>query len=312
MRVGIFGAGGIGAYFGGRLAAAGVDVALIARGAHLEAIRARGLTIESVAGDERVDDVFATDDPGAAGVVELLLMTTKTWQLPEAAEAARPMVGPGTLVIGLQNGVEAAEVMGEALGPERVVNGLCRIISYVSAPGVVRHVGADPTIVFGERDGRTSDRCRRAAEVLERARGVSARVSNRIVEELWSKFFLMASLGAVGAVTRAPFGVCRGVGPLRAMLVEAMKEVVEVGRAHGVRIGEDAIDEALRFVDGLPEAGTSSIQRDTVEGRRSELDALSGAVVRLGAAVGVPTPVHGTLYAALLPTELKARGAVSW
>jgi 2-dehydropantoate 2-reductase len=312
MHVAVFGAGGIGAYFGGRLAAAAVDVTLIARGAQLDAIKSRGLSIQSIAGDAHVDDIAATDDPSEVGIVDLLLMTTKTWQLPEAARAARPMVGPRTLVIGLQNGVEAAQVLGSVLGHDRVAGGLCRLISFVSAPGVVRHVGSNPTIVLGEIDGRISDRCERARDVLAGAHGVTVRVSERIKEELWTKFLFITAMGGVGAATRAPIGVSRKVPETRGMLIEAMREVARVARARGVEIEPEAVDRAMEFVDSLPEEATSSMQRDLMEGRRSELDALSGTVVRHGAEADVATPVHRALYAALLPLELRARGDLDW
>jgi 2-dehydropantoate 2-reductase len=302
VRIAVFGAGGVGGYLGARLAEAGRDVVLIARGEHLRAIRERGLRLESIAGDAHIHPIEATDDPAAAGSVDAVIVATKTWQLSEAARAMPPLVGPDTMVVPVLNGVEAADVLGP------VVGGLCGMISFVEGPGHIRHTGAEPWIVFGELDGRRTDRVRRLDETLRPCRGLRVEVAEDIRAALWEKFMFITSTGGVGAVTRVPMGAFRSVPETRGMLEAAMREVVAVARARGVDLPGDAVEKRMAFVDGLEAHGTSSMQRDILDGRRSELDAWNGAVVRLGQDAGVPTPVHAFVFAALLPQELRARG----
>jgi 2-dehydropantoate 2-reductase len=308
----IFGTGGVGGYLGARLAEAGQEVVLIARGAHLEAIRRHGLRLESIAGDAEVRPALATDNPAEAGPADSVIVATKTWQLPEAARALGPMVGPETTVLPVLNGVDAADVLAEALGRERVLGGLCGMISFLAGPGRIRHTGADPWVTFGELDGSTTERIRRLEETLRRCRGLRVEVTTEIHVALWEKFSFITATGGVGAVTRAPMGAFRSVPESRRLLEEAMREVVEVARARGVPIRDEVVAERMRFVDGLEPHGTSSMQRDILAGRRSELDEWNGAVVRLGREAGVETPAHASMYAALLPQELRARGELSF
>jgi 2-dehydropantoate 2-reductase len=308
MRLAMFGSGGVGGYFGARLVEAGEEVVFVARGDHLEALRGHGLRLESIAGDVHVDEVEATDDPAGVGPVDAVVVATKTWQLPDAARAMRPLVGPETTVLPVLNGVEAADVLTESLDRERVIGGLCGMISFLAGPGHIRHTGAAPWITFGELDGSISDRIRRLEEVFRRCRGVRVEVTEDIHAALWKKFMFITATGGVGSVTRAPVGVFRSVPETRAMLEEAMREVVAVARARGVSLTEDEVVERMAFIDGLEPHGTSSMQRDILEERRSELDAWNGTVVRLGRQSAVDTPVHSAIYASLLPQELRARG----
>ncbi len=307
MRIAVLGAGGVGGYFGARLAQAGEEVTFIARGRHLEAIRAHGLRVESALGDVTISPARATDRPEDVGPVDLVLVAVKTWQVPDAAARARPLVGPDTAVLPLENGVEAADQAAAALGREHVLGGVCQIVSFVAGPGVVRHAGLKPHVELGELDRKPSERAERIRAAFARA-GVSVRVAPDIHAALWRKLVFIASLSGVGAVTRAPAGVVRAVPDVRRMLEAAMHEVATVARARGVAVPDETVAETLAFVDRLPPEATASMQRDLVEGRPSELEAQNGAVVRLGAAAGVPTPVHAFLYASLLPAELRARG----
>jgi 2-dehydropantoate 2-reductase len=287
-------------------------VVLIARGEHLEAIRRHGLRLESIAGDAEVRPALATDDPAEAGPADSVIVATKTWQLPEAARALRPMVGPETTVLPVLNGVEAAEALADELGRERVIGGLCGMISFLAGPGRIRHTGADPWVTFGELDGSMTERVRRLEETLRRCRGVRVEVTTEIHVALWEKFAFITATGGVGAVTRAPMGAFRSVPESRRLLKDAMREVVEVARARGVPIRDEVVAERMGFVDGLEPHGTSSMQRDILAGRRSELEEWNGAVVRLGREAGVETPAHAVIYAALLPQELRARGELSF
>jgi 2-dehydropantoate 2-reductase len=308
LRVAIFGAGGVGGYLGARLSEAGQDVSLVARGAHLEAIRERGLRLESIAGDVTVRPGAATDDPAEIGPVDAVVVATKTWQLAEAVRSMPPLVGPDTMVVPVLNGVDAAGILSDALGKEHVIGGLCGMISFVAGPGHIRHQGAEPWVTFGELDRQVTDRVRRFEEVLRTCRGLKVEVAADIHVALWEKFMFITATGGVGSVTRATFGVFRAVPETRAMLAAAMREVRDVAAARGIDLAAGAVEERMAFVDRLEFDGTSSMQRDFMDGRRTELEAWNGAVVRLGREAGVDTPVHAFLYAALLPQELAARG----
>jgi 2-dehydropantoate 2-reductase len=309
MRVAVFGSGGVGAYFGGRLARAGHSVAFVARGPHLEALRRDGLAVESVAGDFTVRPVEATSDPREIGPVDVVLVGVKAWQVRAAAEALGPLLGADTFVVPLQNGVEAADELGEVIGAGRVIGGLCRIMSFVAGPGRIKHTGIVPRIDLGEFDGRVSARVTALREALAAAEGVSAVVPPDIAVALWEKFLFIAPVSAVGAVTRMPAGVFRAVPETRAMLTESMVEILAVARARGVALGTDAVATTLAIVDGLPAEGTASMQRDILEGRPSELEYQIGAVVRLAARAGVAAPASAFLYASLLPAERRARAS---
>ena len=282
-------------------------MAFIARGAHLEALRRQGLTIRSPLGDAHLSAMPASADPGDIGAVDVVLLCTKTWQLDSALANLQPLLGPDTFVVPLQNGVEAAAIVGERIGHARVLPGTCKIMSTLGEPGEVLHLGATPWIALGEPGGHRSSRLEALATVVRNA-GIEVEVADDIDALIWEKLLFVASMGAVGAVTRAPVGTVRAVPQTRATLEAAMDDVHRLARARGVGLDDRATAKAMAFVDSLPAGGTSSLHRDIVEGRPSELEAQSGAVVRLSAAAGVLAPVHGFLYACLLPLEQRARG----
>ena len=311
MRIAVFGTGGAGAHFGARLAEAGENVVFIARGAHLQAIRAHGLRIEMDDREIRIQPANATDDPVKAGQVDAILLGVKTWQVEEAARNMRPMLGPETFVVPLQNGVEAADQLSSVLGARRVVGGLCATFSYVVGPGRIRSLGKIHSLRFGELDRSRSERTERLQAAFERA-GVRATIPDDIHVSLWEKFLTVVSFGGVGAVTRAPVGALRTVPETRRMIESAMEEIRAVGRARGIAVPDDAVTRAMGFVDALDPAGTTSLHRDIADGKPSELEAWNGAVVRLGKEAGVPTPVHGFLYSSLLPLERRARGELAF
>ena len=310
MRIVMYGAGAVGGYFGARLVQAGEEVVFVARERQLAALRSGGLRVESIVGDVRLERVTATDDPGSLREADAVLVTTKAWQVETAGRAIRPLVGPRTVVVPLQNGVEAASQLERSLSAEAVAGGLTRIFCDLVEPGRVRHVGINPVVVMGERDGRRTGRCARLAEALERAPGVSVTVSDDIESELWRKFLLMCPLAGVASVARVPMGRLRAIPATRDLLCRSMEEVAAVAAARRVRLPADVIAASLAFLDALPAAATASMQRDIAEGRPSELEQLSGAVVRLGRASGVDTPVHQFIHAALLPAEMTARAEV--
>lgn len=307
MRIAVVGPGGVGGYFGGRLAEAGEEVVFLARGRTLEALRSRGLRVDSIRGSFHLPSVAATDDPAEIGPVDAVLLCVKAWQVAGVAPALAPMLGSDTVVVPLENGVEAFDELAAQLGASHVARGLCRIISRVVEPGHIAHEGAVPHVAFGERNGRPSSRLETLRDAFARA-GVAVDIPANIDAAVWEKFLFIASIGGIGAVTRSPIGAIRETSATRELLEAAMREVLTLARARGVRLDEGVISKTLSFVDSLPASGTASMQRDIMEGRPSELESQNGAVVRLGREANLATPVHGFLYAALLPLELRARG----
>jgi 2-dehydropantoate 2-reductase len=312
VKVAVLGAGAVGGYFGGRLAEAGESVSFVARGRTLEALRADGLRVESVAGSFRVSPASAAERAEEIGPVDVVLVGTKAWQVSLAAEAIRPLVGPETMVVPLLNGVEARDQLAAVLGPRAAVGGLCRILAWQEAPGVIRHAGVEPSIDFGEWDGPPSERVLRLKAAFDRCKGVHARAPDNIQTATWEKFLFIAPFGGVGALTRSPAGVFRSLPETRELLAGMMREIETLARARGVPLRDDVVQRTLGFVDTLPFGSTASMQRDLMEGRPSELEAQTGAVVRLGRAAGVATPLHDVAWSALLPLEKRARGEVSF
>lgn len=310
MRIAVVGAGGVGGYFGGRLAEAGEDVVFLARGATLEALRTQGLRVDSTAGDFVLPRAKAAASAEELGTVDVVLLAVKAWQVTEAASSIRPLVGPATMVVPLQNGVEAADQLAAVLGVGAVAGGLCRILAWQSGPGHIVHAGVDPSIDFGELDCRKSDRVERLRAAFARSKGLVVTVPDDVTAALWEKFLFIAPFSGVGAVTRTSAGVIRSVPEARELLLASMGEVRDTGRARGVAIPDSVFDRTLSYFEKLPAAATASMQRDVMEGRPSELEAQTGAIVRLGRGAGVATPVNQFLYRALLPAELKARGAL--
>ncbi len=311
MRVAIFGAGGVGAYFGGRLAEVGNEVAVVARGEHLVAIRENGLRVDSVLGDMLVRPTVASDSAAEIGPVDAVLLGVKTWQVADVAPALRPLLGRDTFVVPLQNGVETPDLLADTLGRKHVVGGVCGGFCFVVAPGHVRHIGGITFIKFGELDRRKSGRVERLRDAFAAAK-VDVAVPDDIRVALWEKLLLVVPFGGVGAVARAPIGAIMKTPETRALIETGMREIAAVALAQGVRLPADTIPRTLAALDGTTPTGTSSLQRDIAAGKRSELDAWTGAVVRLGAKLGVPTPLHSYLYAALLPLERRARGELAF
>jgi 2-dehydropantoate 2-reductase len=309
MKIAVFGTGGVGGYFGGRLAQAGEEVIFIARGDHLRAIQTSGLKVDSIQGDFLVQPATATDSPEQVGAVDVVLVAVKAWDITEAAHAMRPMIAGHTCVVSLGNGVEAPEQLAAVLGKEHVLGGLCQISALVAGPGHIRHVGLEPYVAFGELDRRPSQRADHLLHAFQKA-GVKSGIPDDIQVAMWDKFLFIAAISGVGAVTRQPVGVHRSIVETRAMLISAMQEIVAVARKRGVALPDDAVEKRLAFIDALAPGVTASMQRDILEGRPSELEAQNGAVVRMGQALGVPTPTHAFIYASLLPQEKRARGVL--
>ncbi len=311
MRIAIFGSGSVGGYFGGRLAQAGQDVVFIARGEHLNALLKRGLRVDSINGNFVVKPVQATDDPSTIGIVDLVIVGVKAWQVSAAAEAMRPMVGPETVVLPLQNGLEAPEKLSEVIGDRHVLGGLCGLFCYVAGPGHIVHAGMDPFVKFGELDNQRSQRVERLLDMFKSA-GVTAIVPPDIRVAMWMKFLTIAAWSGMGAVTRAPAGIWRSLPETRRMAEQSLREIIAVAAALGVSLPENALETTMAIYDGQVPESTASLQRDVMQGRPSELDAQIGAVVRFGQQAGVSTPCNIFIYNSLLPMELRARGELQF
>ncbi|HLW01995.1 MAG TPA: 2-dehydropantoate 2-reductase [Ktedonobacterales bacterium] len=311
MRIAVFGVGGVGGYFGGRLAQAQEDVIFIARGEHLRALQTQGLRVESIKGDFTIQPAQATDDPASVGVVDVVLVAVKAWQVPEAARQMQPMVGPKTMVVPLENGVEAPNQLASVLGAQHVLGGLCRIVSFIAGPGQIRHAGMEPYVAFGELDNQPSERVERLRHVFEHA-GIQVEIPANIQVALWQKFLFIVSISGVGAVTRAPAGVIRSVPQTRQMLEQALREALAVGQAQDVPLADEMVANIMTMIDGSAAGSTASMQRDIMNGRPSELEYQTGTIVRLGQEAGVSTPVHSFIYHSLLPQEQRARGELDW
>jgi 2-dehydropantoate 2-reductase len=311
MRIAVYGTGGVGGYFGGRLARAGEDVVFIARGAHLESMRDKGLRVDSINGDFVVNPVQAVEDPAQAGVADVIILGVKTWQVAEAAEAMRPMVGPQTIVLPLQNGVETPNQLASILGMRHVIGGICGLVSFVAGPGHIQHVGLEPFIQLGELDNKISERAQRLQKKLAAAH-ISAEIPPNIQVALWQKFLNVVPWGSLGAISRAPVGVLMQLPETRKMIDQGMHEINAVAQASNIDLPEGIIDKAMSVLDKAPAGGTTSLQRDIIAGRPSELDAWTGAVSRLGSQKDVPTPLHSFIYHSLLPQEMRARDQVAF
>jgi 2-dehydropantoate 2-reductase len=305
MRIGIIGVGGLGGYYGGLLARAGHTVGFVARGRHLAALKQSGLRVFSVHGDFTVAPVTATERPEEIGPVELVLVCVKAAAIEAAAADALPLLGADTVVLGLQNGIDAAERIGAVVGAERVLGAATWIAANIEAPGVIRQVSAFRRIVAGELDGRMTERLERAVGALK-SMGIAVEATADIRKVLWTKFVFIAGFSALGTVTRLPVGDFRAVPETRAMLIALMHEVEAVGRAGGVALDRDVVDQALAIMDGAEPGMKTSMQRDVEAGRPSEIEALVGAVRRKGREAQVPTPTADAIYAALLPGQVKA------
>jgi len=305
-RIVVFGAGAVGGYFGGRLAHAGHHVTFIARGAHLDAIRRNGLQVSSPTGDFVVTPATATDDTSSVGVADVVLVGVKAGAVSGLAATLHPLIGRHTVVVPLQNGVEAASDLMVAVGSERVIGGLCRIAASVTAPGRIAHAGITPTVVLGEMDGSHSPRVELVAALL-RSADVAVEISDDIQAALWEKFLLIAPWGGLGGVTRVPLDALCSAPETRRLLEAAMTEVAALAAAHGVTLAADIVSRTLEFLDAVPSGGTASMQRDLMARRPSELDTQTGTIVRLGRKRGVDTPVNTFLYDCLAPGERLAR-----
>ena len=300
MKIAVFGTGGIGGYYGARWAAAGEDVHFVARGAHLEAMRTHGLRINSPNGDLHIEPVQATDDPATIGPVDLVVVAVKLYDTEAVAQGCAPLLGAETSVVSFQNGVTAVETLAAAVGAERVFGGTTYIMSVIEEPGVIRHTGRMARLVFGELDGRTTPRVQALLAACEMA-GIDAVLTDDIQGLIWSKFTFLVALSGMTSLMRLPVGPIRSDPETRTLFRAAVDEAVAVARAKGAGLRDDMAERHMSTVDGLPAEVGSSMLYDLTHGKRLELPWLSGTVSRMGTELGVPTPVHDVVSAALKP-----------
>ena len=300
MRVAIVGAGGIGGSYGAALATAGVDVTFIARGAHLAAMKNKGLRVEGGRGETHVSPTKATDDPRSVGPVDFVLFCVKLWDVESAGQQIKPMVAKDTAVITLQNGIDAHERLVPILGEAAVMPGVANISAVIAEPGLIRQTGTVMRMVFGELYGRKSARGEALAAACTKA-GFDGVFSTAILTELWMKFILLASNASMMSLTRLPIGHLRDDPDIAPYFVAAYQEVVDVGRASGIALPADAVDRTLNFNRNAPAHLMASMGADLLRGNRIELPWLSGKVIELGRKHGVPTPTHTFLHAMLKP-----------
>ncbi len=299
MKIAIMATGGVGGYFCARLAAAGEDVHFIARGQHLAALRANGLVLKSANGDLHLQSVSATDDPASIGTVDIIIFAVKQYDTESAAKLIKPAIGADTAAITLQNGMDKDERLRAVLGHGHVMDGAAYIGgARVASPGVITHVGKVARIIFGEADGSRSARGERFLAACKNA-GIEASFSTEIAKELWAKFAMLSAFSGVSSVLRRPAGEIAGDDTTRKLFADAIMESVAIAKANGVDLGDDYLAKQRNFLDQMPPENKSSMQLDVEAGRRLELDWLSGAVARIGDELGVPTPIHHFIYAAL-------------
>ncbi|QRP47788.1 ketopantoate reductase family protein [Amycolatopsis sp. FDAARGOS 1241] len=291
MRVVVMGTGGVGGYFGARLAQGGHDVSFIARGKHLEALRVNGLRVESPLGDFHLPTIDVTDDPSTLEPADLVLFGVKLWDTESSAELIKPLLTEDTGVVSFQNGVVKDDILRRVLGPQHVIGGVCYIAATIAEPGVIRHTGSLQKLVFGEYDGTPSARVRQFRDACAES-GIDVEVSDRIEQTIWEKFVFLVGLSGTTTTVRTPIGPIRANPRSRAFLHDVLAEVVAVARAQGVALPEDYADDRLAFTDSVPEGMTSSMHHDLERGNRLEVTWLSGDVVERGKALGVPTPCN--------------------
>jgi 2-dehydropantoate 2-reductase len=305
MKIGIIGTGGVGGYFGGKLALAGFDVTFVARGANLEALQKNGLTVKSILGDFKIDMVTATKKIEDLKHTDLILICVKAWQVKEIAEKLKNVISEHTLIIPIQNGVSAAEELIEQLGESNVIGGLCFIISKLESPAVINHFGIEPAIVFGELNNSITPRVEKIKEIFDTA-GINSKISEDINSDLWKKFITICVSGLL-AVTKTTYGELRELKQTRKMMVDLIKEIYRLSQKAGVNIKQDFVSKTVALIDTYPHNSTSSLTRDVWDGKPSEIDYQNGTVVKLGNKYGIETPLNKFVYNCILPMELKAR-----
>jgi 2-dehydropantoate 2-reductase len=305
MKIAVIGTGGVGGYFGGRLAKANFDVTFLARGEHLRKIQQNGLRVKSINGDFNIDNAQATDSIQKIGFADIVILATKAWQVRDISRELRSILKKDTIVLPLQNGVLTAEELAEKIPSTNIIGGLCKIISKVESPGVINHFALEPTVIYGEFDSRVTERAELLKSVFDRAE-VNSYISDDITADLWKKFIAICVSGLL-AVTRTSYGELRELKETRQLMTELIREIYSLSQRLKINIEPGFPDNLISLIDTYPRETTSSLTRDVWEGRPSEIEYQNGTVVRLGEKYGVDTPVNRFVYNCIIPMEIKAR-----
>ncbi|HEY9185334.1 MAG TPA: 2-dehydropantoate 2-reductase [Salegentibacter sp.] len=306
MKILIFGIGGVGGYFGGKLANAGFDVTMIARGKHLEAIKENGLEVESINGNFTVRPKLATDKLAEVSIPDLVLLGVKSWQIQEVANKLKPIISAETMVLPLQNGANNVEKLLEILPAKNVLAGLCHIVSFVEKPGKIKHASFDPRITFGEIDNSNSDRIQQLKSVFDKAEITNFNPEN-IQLEIWKKFLFITTISGLGGLTRVSIDKIRESEYLYELIQKTAQEIKAVANAKGILLAEEHLEKAFEIIKNQPAGTTASTQRDIMAGRPSELENFNGYVVKEAKKLNISTPVNKMIYECLLPMEKEAR-----
>ncbi len=306
MNIVVFGVGGVGGFFGGKLAKAGHDVTFIARGAHLEAINQNGLIVKSIDGDFNVPNAKATSDINVIVMADIILLAVKSWQVEGIGKQLIPLLKDQAVVIPLQNGADNVEKLLISLPAKQVLGGLCRIISKIESPGVINHFAFHPQIILGELTNEKTERILQIKSLFNEAE-VNCSIPDDIQVAIWTKFLFITIISGLGALTRAETGVMRENVYLRNMMLETAQEILKIANAKGVDMNQQTIEKAFAAIDKQEFHTTASMQRDMMEGKPSELENFNGFIVKEGIKLGISTPVNSFIYHCLLPMEKKAR-----
>ena len=306
MKILVYGIGGVGGYFGGRLIAAGHEVSMIARGDHLEAINKNGLVVESINGDIKVAPKVVTDDVSKVETPDLVILGVKSWQIPEVAKILKPYISENTMILPLQNGADNIDALLEVFDKKNLIGGLCHIVSFVEKPGKIKHTSFEPRITFGELDNRRSDRLLKLQELFN-----TANIANYIPEdiqlEIWKKFLFISMISGIGGLTRVSIDKMWQSHYIRDLIIKSGKETLALAKAKNINLQESHLESAISIIQKQPQGTTASTQRDIIAGRPSELEKFNGYIVKEGLRLGVETPINRFIYECLLPLEHKAR-----
>lgn len=305
MRIAVIGSGGVGGYFGGKLAKAGHEVTFVARGEHLKAIQQNGLTVKSINGDFNLTDVSATVDVSTIGKVDLVLLCVKAWQVKDVGAELHHLVDENTPILPLQNGILATEELSEFVDKKHILVGLCRIISKIETPGIINHFAVNPSIVFGDVNGINIDKLEQVKAAIEVAE-IDVFLTENILVEQWKKFVFISS-GSLLAITKSSYGVLRDIAETRTMFKSLLQEGIDVAAKLNINLPAEYLEKTMAFIDAMPYDANCSLARDFWEGKPSEIEYQSGTIVKLGKKHNLPTPTHQFIYNCLLPMEQTAR-----
>ncbi len=309
-KIVIIGAGGIGLYFGGRMAQKGLNVHFLARGETKKMLQEQGLKVESINGDFTLNKVNVIKNPDSFGKADLVLVCVKTNQLKGITDQIKPLIGPSTVVLPLENGIEAPTILANELGEGPVIGGLCMIRSFKVGPNLIKHVAIDPTITFGELHKPITDRIKEIKALFDYA-GIKSNPHDEFLVPYWTKLTFISTLSGVGAITRKSVGEYRNIPETRQLIKQAIDEIIKVAQKSGVTLPKETAENTLKTLDSLPGHTMASMQRDIMNGNPSELYEQNGTIYRLGKELGVDTPVNTFIFSSLLPSELEARNKIT-